>query len=443
MDPAVAAIPYRRNRRMPAGVRLWLAVVVANVLGLFVATFGANAIRAVPDTAAIENALRAGYYLMMLIVAFIDALWLDEVVFKGSFRLQYLSGRSVDIARRQGDVQAMAALLRRSSASFPLSVLVCLAATYFAFNTVNHDFERYWKWVGQHVSALRGDDEEGRQRRLDAIDALSSRREKEVLPHLLRALGRPGEVGAWSAWAIGRHRDVKHARALVEPLVAAYRGEDPARRREALLSLGRLQHRPMADELQAALEAEIEAGGEVDTRLLWALGYVQHTSSLPLLERALYHRDPEVARTAAWALAQHRDQVDGRAAVALLEAALPASPFLVRCAIVHSLGITADERSNPALMHAMDAARPEERAAICPSLQIQVRPDRAGDRQDLLMPAEEYGLKILQSMGQLRATTPEMRQVVEPWLEALIADEQSPYLTREGARSLLAGVREG
>lgn len=434
---------YGRNRRLPIGVKLWAAVVAANVIGAAVAVFATAAIRAVPETDGTETALRVAYFGSMLVVGLVDALWLDEAAFKGAFRITHLGGKTADIARRQGDVGAMAVTLQRSTMTFPLSVVAFTVGTYFLFNLVNHDFDRYDKWVGRHVSALRGDDPESMPRRFDAIDALSLRREKEVMPHLLRALSREDEVAGWAAWAIGRHRDVEQTRGLIRPLVAASRRGDAALRREALLALGRLQHRGMAGDLQAELTAELDAGGDVDARLVWALGYVQDLSSVPVLERALYHRDEDLARLAAWALAQHRDQRGGRSVVAVLESRLPSAGVPVRCAIVHALGITADEASNPAVIAAYEASTPSERETICASLPVRLRPDRAGDRQDLLMPTDTLVIKIFETMGQMRASSPEIRAQVEPWLERVIADEGLTNITRESAMSLLDGIRTG
>ena len=58
------------------------------------------------------------------------------------------------------------------------------------------------------------------------------------------------------------------------------------------------------------------------------------------------------------------------------------------------------------------------------------------------MPQETYGMKTIQAMGAMRATTPEIRSEVEPWLEAVIADGQTDPLVRESAQSLLSGIRQ-
>jgi hypothetical protein len=424
---------------------LWGAVVAVNVIGLFAAVKIAVAIRAIPATESMETGLRFAYYGMMVVCGLVDALWIDEVLFKGAFRRGTLQGKSARYARKDEDVEVVASSMMRTTASFPITVLATTVLTYLLFNLANHDFDPYYRHVGKHFAALRGDDPARAEERREAIALLSIRQSPPVVPMLARQLEREGEVAAWSAWAMGRHRDDKNPSRMIPPLVAAYREGDPALQREALLALARLQHRPFADEVQDALAKELEAsekGQPVDRRLLWALAFLQDTSSLELLERAMYHRDPEVARLAAWAIAQHRDQQGGHDAVALLEARLPSAPFPVKCAIVHSLGIMSDEASNLALMHAHDSLSVEDRAKTCPMTRLNVRPDGKDDRFDIFVPQDSFALKTLQSMGQMRATTPEIRDRVEPWLEGLIREESTPPLIRESCESLLAGIRE-
>jgi hypothetical protein len=210
-----------------------------------------------------------------------------------------------------------------------------------------------------------------------------------------------------------------------------------------MLSLARLQHRPFAKNIQGELQKELDSGGEVDIRLLWALAYLQDMSSMEVLERALYEGDEDVQRAAAWAISQHRDQKGAQRAVTLLEGRLPAASFQVKCAIIHSLGVLADESSNLALMHAHDGLSENDRARTCARMSINVRPDGKEDRYDLLVPQDTFQRKTLQAMGGMRATTSEMRNAVEPWLESLIEDTHTPPLSRESAQSLLAGVRQG
>jgi hypothetical protein len=229
--------------------------------------------------------------------------------------------------------------------------------------------------------------------------------------------------------------------------VAAASGDDPALRREALVALGRIQHRAAGDMIQAEIRAQRERGEAIDPRLVYGLGAIQVPESVALLEDLLHGGHIPTQRIAAWALAQHRDLVGGHQVVLeILEARLPTAPHEVRCAIVHSLGILSHERSNLALRRAYDEATPAERATICPRWQLSMRPDgdvTDRDRADLFLPQDTLAMKIIGVMGQLRATDPKIRAEIEPWLEQVIADEETTPATREAAGSLLTGIREG
>jgi HEAT repeat protein len=429
-----------RNRRTPTLFRLWVAVVIANLVGVGVAVLAAQAIRGLPASAGVETAWRAGYYITMFAVALVDALWVDELAFHGSFRVQILQGQTPETAR--GD--QVAATLQRPTFTFPIVVLAAFGLTYLFFNLVNRDFDVYDRRVGRVVSDLRGDAPEDRQRRLDAIATLSLRGRPEVPPILIDQLEREDqELAGWAAWALGRMRPDEYRKHLVVPLVRAYRRGEPTVAREAMLALARLQHQSFAENLAKALDAEMEAGGPVDVRLAWGLGYVQVIDSVPTLQRALDYPDPTLQRIAAWALAQHRDVRGGRKVVDILHERIGSATFELRCAIVNSLGILQDERSNLAYMHAFDSSTKDERYQVCEPLLLSIRPDGSGnDEYKLFDPRETLAMKVLISMGGAAATTPEIRAQVEPWLEQLIASDAT-LKTREAAESLLSGIRSG
>ncbi len=430
---------YGRNQPKRTAMKLWFAVVSANLVGLFVAVYVSSYLRAGagnPDTLFIF------YYGAMILAGVVDAFWLDELLFKGAFR-RSLQGKTGRFVGKHDDVDEVAASMQRSSVSFPVVVIVCCFATYGLFNLVNRGFDGWWRDIGVHARALR-DPASTTAQQQQAIVELSVRIRPEVLAILEAELtdGDPA-VEAWAAWAIGRHKDNDAMNGnRLPPLVERVRNGAPQVRREALLTLAWLQHQAMADEVQAALAAELDAGEALDRRLIWGLGYLQHQDSLPLLDRALYHPDLEIQRLAAWALAQHRDSGRGRDAADLLEQRLPAAPLASKCAIVHALGVLADERSNLALMHAYDALTPEGRDVLCESISVYVAPDGEHDREDLLMPRERYAMKTLQAMGAMRATSPEIREQVEPWLERVIAAPETEPLIRESAQSLLSGIRQ-
>ncbi|GEM_PF-1411380 len=440
---AKAPAGYGRNKRNVITMKLVVAVAMMNVVGVAIAVYAATAIRAIPSDGSVEQAWKFGYYGMMLLVGVTDALLVDQLAFGGAFRLVHVKGFSARFSRDSDDINAVAATFQPSNISFPFSVLLCTVGTYLLFNVTNHDFDAYYRHIGQHFTALRGDAPDKAQQRRDAIDTLSIRYRHEVIPYLVHSMGREGEIGAWSAWALGRHRDDQNPGRMIAPLVEASRTGDPALQREALLALARLQHRPIVERVQQALARELSHGAKVDIRLLWGLAYIQSTSSLKILERALYEGEEDIQRASAWALAQLRDQKGGRDAVGILEARMPSASFQVQCAIIHSLGTLADESSNLAIMHAHDAISSEDRGQVCERMSIFIRPDRKQDRYDALVPQETFQRKCLQSMGGMRATTPAIREQVEPWLEAMIADEETAGLTRESAQSLLSGIRAG
>lgn len=429
---------YGRNQPKRTALKLWFAVVSANLVGLFVAVYVSSYLRAgVGD----PDVLFVFYYGAMIVAGIVDAFWLDELLFKGAFR-RSIQGKS-GVVGKNADVEEVAASLSRPPISFPIVVILCGFATYGLFNLVNRGFDRWWGSIGKYAHVLRNS-EASTEAQQQAIRELSVRIRPEVLAILERELtdGDP-DVEAWAAWAIGRHKDNEAMNInRVPALFDRVRNGAPQVRREALITLGRLQHQAIADELQEALAEELERGEAIDRRLIWALGYVQHRDSLAILDKALYHPDEDVQRLAAWSLAQHRDSGVGREAADLLEQRLPAAPLATKCAIVHSLGVLADERSNLALMHAHDSLTSEQRWFLCESISVSASPDGKHDREDLLMPRERYAMKTIQSMGAMRATTPDIRKQVEPWIERLIATADTPTVVREAAGSLLAGIRE-
>jgi hypothetical protein len=417
-------------------------VILTNFAGFLAATMVATTVRAVPESGAVETVLLFGYYAAMLLAAFCDALLLDELLFKGAFRRSHLQGKSSRYTSESDDVGEVAATMQRSTVSFPFLLLLCAVATYLLFNVINNDFDVYHRRVGKHISAMhQGDTAE----QVEAIQELSIRREPEVFQALKWKLAQGGEAAPWAAWALGRFTDLATRRPLKAPLTAAASSSDPLLRREGLVALGRIQHRAAGPQLHAEIRAQRDLGEPVDPRLLYGLGSIQIPESVPLLEELLHGGKIPTQRIAAWALAQHRDIIGMRKTViTILEERLPTADHEVKCAIIHSLGITSDERSNSALRRAYDAATPEERATVCPRWQLSLRPDgNTDDRADLFMPQDTLAMKIIMIMAQLRATDPKIRAEIEPWLDGVIEDDETTPATREAARALLQGILEG
>ncbi len=437
------------SRRAPAWAKLFTLAIVANLLGLLAASAMARFVGAVPATEQAEQAWRLAYYAGLAIAAIFDALLLDEIWFKGAFRRTHLLGRVPGFARKDDDVEGVAVSLQRSTLSFPMLVLVAGFATSLVYdNVINRGFESYYRDVGKDIGQLkRGTPAQ----QIAAIQNLSVRRRNEVVPALKWALANAPEAAPYAAWALGRHRDVKPElrKPILTALVGASRMDDPALRREALVALGRLQQRSIAGPLADLLRADLEAG-TIDPRLLYALGSVQVMTSAEILEDVLQRGDPESQRLAAWALAQHRDQVGAKDLVEILESRMSTADVGLRCALVHALGIFSHERSNLVLMRAYDDSPPEELAYVCPRIRVVMdppaqggaTPSRGDDAEEVLMPEDALALQILAAMGQMRATSPEVRAQVEPWLEARTVDADATAFVREHAGVLLTGIRE-
>lgn len=448
MTPAMAAkLPqgYGSNRSRKTGVMFWLGVVVANLIGLFVAVWIAGALRL---GAGNPDVLLPIYYGLVIVAGLADAMWIDEVAFKGAFRRSVLQGRGGQVRAKSagGDddaaIEDAALAMQRPMLGFPVVALACSLLTYALFDLANHGFTGWWKDIGEKAVLIRTSQDTAA--RVEAIRDLSLRNRPEVLDIFESQLADPDvEVARWSAWAIGRQRlSSTMNETRIAPLYDRVRKGPPEVRREALIALARLQHQAIADEVADLLREELEHASVVDVRLVWSLGYVQHPDTIAVLDQALYHADPKVRRVAAWALAQQRDSGKGREAADLLEQRLPAAPFETKCAIIHALGVLTDERSNLALMHAHDGLSPADRELVCTSEAIFASPDLADDREDILMPQDTFAMKTLQAMGGMRATTAQIRAEVEPWLERMIADPQTGGVLRESAQSLLSGIRE-
>jgi hypothetical protein len=448
-DSGPPSLQITSSRRAPVWAKLFTLAVVANMLGILLASAMARFVGNVPATMQAEQGWRAAYWGGIVIAAIFDALLMDELWFKGAFRRTHLVGRLPGFARTDSDIEGVALSMQRSTFSFPMLVLLSAFATSTLYEyVINRGFESYYRDVGKDIGQLkRGTPAE----QIAAVHSLSVRRRPEVVPALRWTLANAPEAAPFAAWALGRHRDVQVElrKPLIVALLDATRASDPGLRREALIALGRLQQRSMAVPLQELLRADLEAGA-IDTRLLYALGSVQVTSSAEVLDDVLQRGDAESQRLAAWALAQHRDQRGAKDLVGILEARLPTADLGLRCAIVHALGIFAHERSNLPLMRAYDDSPPEELAYVCPRVSIAMNPPApdgsaplgGNDYEEVLMPEDALALQILAAMGQMRATSPDVRAEVEPWLEVRTVDADATAFVREHAGVLLSGIRE-
>lgn len=223
------------------------------------------------------------------------------------------------------------------------------------------------------VAALKDDDEGVR---LAAVEAISSRSERTVVPDLLAVLTDPAvPVRRAVAQALSQMPDPRAIAALVQALRTDTDAEVRALAAEAL---GQIDDPAAAPGLISALGQEKVA--QVRRKIVWALGEIESQSAAPALTGALRDDDAEVRGYAIWGLGNlhakssapqiipllrdSNSEVRSKAAWALgemkwvdaldeLTAALKDRDPDVRQQIVSALSSMEDQRAVPALVRAM------------------------------------------------------------------------------------------
>lgn len=426
-------------------------MMLSNLMALFCAVIIAKRVRAMTMAPDYETWWLAAGYALMLVAAVATAFWADDLFFRGSFRKTHLGGKNLAHAERSGDAEAISAALRPMHIIFPLLVLSALALSYVGCNAVTRGFYSDYDRVYAKAKEVRRVDAASAPERKDAIEALSMVQRPEVQLFLSRQLRHPDETtAAYAAWGLGRLRDKNMRRMFSDELMKAARSKKPLLAKEAQLALARMQHRAVSPMIEARLSKAFDhMGDELDPRLVWALGFTQTETSIPLLAQALYHRDSQIRRVAAWALGQQKGPKNAERALKVLQERLLSAPLPTRCAVVHAMGILGHERANLDIVKALEQSSAEEKARYCEPLALRVRPDGKGlDQHKLLLTPvkntiETFEVLSLFSLGAIRATDPEVRKVVLAMLDQLLADPQIAPRTQEAAKSLKAGIEAG
>ncbi len=426
--------------RSRSALLLWGLVVVGNLVGLMGSYTIALRIRGGGVAPTSHESWLLVYWALVAVAAVVDGLWIDELAMGGAFRKAMRKGlgrANEKVDPDQADLDAVAAL-RHPERSFPIILMLCGVATHFLFAAVNHGFISWYRDIGEHIATLQRDDPGLEDKRRAAVIALSRKQTVEATQALIDVIKRRDDAALWAAWALGRRNDDAHARHYIAPLASLLDSDDKALRREALVALGRLQHRPIAEEITAEIERSKKEDATLDIRLVWVLGYLQVVDTLPTLKTLVYDVDPQVSAVAAWAVAQLGEQRGGRVAVDLLHERLSTAPAALRCTIVHSLGVLRDERSNLEIIRAYERSTPEERSTPCEKLSIDARPDGAGEEYDLIR-AESLGLKTIKSLANMAPSDPSIRAEVIAWIAETEADPTTARVLVEP----LASLREG
>ena len=114
---------YGRNQARRTSMILWLGVVSANLVGLFAAVYVSSYLRA---GAGDPDILFIFYYGALLLAAVADALWIDEVLFKGAFR-RTIQGRTIPVTAYRHDGRTIWGATQRITASL-LDLVIAIRA---------------------------------------------------------------------------------------------------------------------------------------------------------------------------------------------------------------------------------------------------------------------------------------------------------------------------
>lgn len=429
---------------------LWFLMLLANMVGLFGAVMISRQVRSLMLPAAHEPIWMAVGYGLIFVAAVVDAFWADEVFFGGAFRKYTLGGKSVARAEKDGDDAAIAASMRPMHLIFPSLLIGAFGLSYFAANTVSRGFYSEYSRIGAQALEVRKKEPADREKRRRAVAALSMVQRPQIQLFLANQLTHPDEdTAAHAAWALGRLSDKNMRRMLADRLMQAARGPRAQLAKEATFALARMQHRGVGQLLEKGLQGALEhTGDDLDPRWVWAMGFVQRASAIPLLGKALYHRDLNIARLAAWALGQQKGRKNADRALKVLDERLLSSPLPVRCAVVHAMGILGHEAANSAIVDAWRQSSAEERQRYCQPLDLPLGPDGAGnDVHELLRTpvrntVESYEVMSLFSMGAIRASDPKLQSKVLGMLDSILEDEGAALRSRDAARSLKAGIQQ-
>ncbi|MDP8248862.1 MAG: HEAT repeat domain-containing protein [Candidatus Tritonobacter lacicola] len=133
---------------------------------------------------------------------------------------------------------------------------------------------------------------------MKAIDFAAEERESAAMPGLIVLLDSPiEEVRLKSVFALGRIGSQEAVPALIERLD----DESLDIRREAVTSLGKLKNPAAIHSLVLLLDSE-----ELELAVIWAIGNIGDSRSIPILNDLLAGEDPYVRYNASRALAKIR-----------------------------------------------------------------------------------------------------------------------------------------
>ena len=308
---------YRKAVRRPRGGIFFFLVVAALGATVACARYLSTEVRGLTLDPSLEKYVGWALWVLIATCGIAIAFWADEILFHGDFRRSFVVREKVD---RDA---AIARQFSKTPAIFSAVVAVgCFVGYQFA-NAAGSGYFQYYDTVGRHIAQVRmaphGSVDPGEQT-IAAFDALSKTGGPDVTQFLITQLdGEAPKLASYAAWAIGRRHEKYLRKLVVGPLLQATKSTDKALQTTARVALARFQVAAASPLLIESIQASQANNEALDIRLIWGLANTQQPESFEILSDLLYDTSPEVARGAAYPLAQLRDTPAGGKAVTVLE----------------------------------------------------------------------------------------------------------------------------
>lgn len=341
-------------------------------------------------------------------------------------------------SRRSG----VRSLIAENSLPFFIAFFVLLGLNWVAFNALNGWFDLYYGRGGHFVTQLRSKDA---NERCKAMLELSYKRSSRMGLDLERVFADRLEKGTakekeWAAWALGYRRKL---RLPSKPVQQLERAEDllvqllnkgtPRQQSIAVVAASRYAL-SRGDDASATLLPALrnlvkrqETSGKVPVETVVALGLLREKAAVTLLGGLLLAEDETQALVAAWALGRMQHASSLRPLLAALDKAKPP----VQCAIVRAFG----KLGNAARVskRLMDQFNRKTSNFHCGVRQLVLRPDGRGkkivDQLALAKMSYRYRVLLLKTMAKVS-----FLQDALPWLKRVSQDDAFHKQTRGYAR---------
>ncbi len=282
--------------------RLLVSAAVATALFLGWAWFTAGFMRDTSSSATVNLWLITATVLLLLVVSFVGAMAVGDLIFKGRWRERVLLGKKIEHGDGE-DVESTMGGLQDRTMPFYLTVAAMIAVNYVGYSAATQNFFGYYSDYGYEVTLLRSADADDRIRGLQAFShPLHAEVQDEPLVRvrIVELLADPDEeVQGWAFWLVGELQIVEATQDLLA--IVSDEANSEIRRARAAEVLGLLRSRQGAD-VMAGLLRESFGRSELAIGLLRGLGLGRYEASAPAIADFLHVEPYDIRAHAFWAL---------------------------------------------------------------------------------------------------------------------------------------------